>query len=331
MAKTASHSLPFRVFYGAEDFFLDRSLERAKAMAGRSVTVLDGDGITDEDVVEACLTPGVEDGPDAKRAVVLDNANEVKGDKILKAYIETKDRLDTSVVLIAFVRSEKLSEVWKAAAEKGQSFEHRKLLTWDNKNQVVDWIEKEAKDNGIHLGPDLAKSLYTGVGSDLYRLASEIRKIALLVGEGGKPTLADLQLVVATSPAAEPWQVAEAVVSREPRRAMQLVSTVYKSMGDEAHVPITSALMKQVEKLVVARSMLDRNASEDEIAAGVDMKKGRLFYYIPQVRKHNLRELVGHMARLCKLDADVKGSASSKRTLVELAVLAIAAGEGVGA
>lgn len=331
MAKPASNSLPFRVFYGAEDFFLDRAIERAKKQwADRRVTVLDGEEDSEQDIVAACVMPYVDDEPGSKRVVIVDNAGKLKGDKALRAYIDSKDRLDDTALLVAIVRSEKLSEVWQTAVSKGQSFEYKKLLTWDTKNQVVDWISKEATACGIALGADLAKTLYNNVGNDLYRLASEIRKIALLVGKDGKPTLQDLQLVVAPSPSAEPYQVAEAAVAKDSRRAMRLVSTVYKNMGDEAHVPIVNALMRQIEKLVVARQMLDRGASEEEIAAGVDMTKGRLFYLLPTVRKHDLRSLVGHMARLCELDVNVKGAANSKRTLVELAVLAIA-GEGVAA
>ena len=330
MAKPAS-LVPFRVLYGSEEFFLDREIERARAWKGRSVTVLDGEDSTDEDVVAACLMPDVDDDGGGKRVVILDNANKLKGDKALKAYIAAKDPKDTAVILFVVIRSEKLPEVWQLAVGKGTSQEHKKLTTWDTNNQVVKWIEQEAKDCGFTLETDLAKTLYSGVGSDLYRLASEVRKIALLIGPNGKATLADLQSVVAATPSVEPWQVAEAAINKEARRAMQLVSTVYKNMGDEAHVPLTNALMRQVEKLVVTRQMLDRNASEDEIAAGLDMKKARLFFFLPQVRKHTLRSLVGHMARLCKLDVDVKGAASSKRTRVELAVLAIAGGEGVKA
>jgi len=330
MAKPASTPLPFRVFYGAEDFFLDRAIERAKQWEGRRVTVLDGEEDSERDIVAACVMPYVDDEPGSKRVIIVDNAGKLKGDRGLRSYIDSKDRLDDTAILVAIVRSEKLSEVWQTAASKGQSFEHKKLLTWDNKNQVVDWIGKEAAACGITLGADLSKTLYNGVGNDLYRLASEIRKIALLVGDGGKPTLKDLQLVVTASPSAEPWQVAEAAVAKDSRRAMRLVSTVYKNMGDEAHVPVVNALMRQIEKLVVARQMLDRGASEEEIAAGADMTRGRLFYFLPMVRKHDLRTLVGHMVRLCKLDVNVKGAANSKRTLVELAVLAIA-GEGVAA
>lgn len=328
MAKPSSAPTPFRVFYGGEGFFLDRAIERARAWKDRTVTVLDGDDVTEQDVVAACMTPSVDE--QGGRAIVLDNAQKfAKSDKVLRAYVDAKDPKDTSCILVAIVRSEKLSELWQAAAGKGQSFEHKKLTTWDNKNQVVDWIQKEAVSLGISLGPDLAKTLFNGVGSDLYRLAGELRKIALLV-PGGKPTLEDLRLVVAPAPQAEPWQVAEAAVAKDSKRAMRLASTVYKNMGDEAHVPITNALMRQIEKLVIARQMLDRGASEEEIAAGVEMTKGRLFYFLPTVRKHDLKTLAGHMVRLCKLDVDVKGAASSKRTLVELAVLAIA-GEGVAA
>ena len=336
MAK-ANPILPFRVYFGVEDFFHDRDISRAKRWVNRSVTVLDGEeGLTDGAVVAACEASGIDitsfDGTDTGtvlRAVIVDNAQKVKGDKALKAYIGAKDRLDASVVLVAFIRGEKLPDAWQVG-EKGLIVEHKKLTTWEGNNQVVKWIKREAKEIHLDISDDLCEMLYVNVSSDLYRLASELQKLVLLLGAGGKVTLADLRLITTTSLAAEPWQVAEAAVAKDPKKAMNLVSTVYKSMGDDASVPVVSALMKQIEKLIIARQMLDRGASEEEIAAGVDMSKGRLFHFLPLVRKHDFQTLVGHMSRLCRLDINVKGAASSKRTLVELAVLAIA-GEGVGA
>jgi len=95
-------------------------------------------------------------------------------------------------------------------------------------------------------------------------------------------------------------------------------------MGEEAHVPLSFSLIKQVEKLILARSMLDRKATEEEIAAAVGMHLWRCkTHYIPQVRKHTLGGLISCLGGLRKLDADVKGPARSKRTRVELAVLSL--------
>lgn len=320
MAKAKSPLKPFRVFFGAEDFLLDRELYRAKRWTGRDVTCLDGNGLHDHELVDILDTPST----DRPRAVIVDDAQKVKGDKALKAYIEDKSETDTSVVLAAFIRADKLPELWLQAANKGKIVERPKLKTWDNNNEVVAWIEAEAALQGIKLAKGLSKIIYDYVGADLYRLASELQKLAIFIGPDGEATSANLALTISPSLTAEPWQVAEAAVSREQSKAMNLLSTLYKNQGDDANLPMVSALIKQIEKIIPARQMLDRGMTADEIATIIEMHPYRCKnFFVPMVRKHHLGTLIGHMTRLCKLDADVKGPGRSKRTLVELAVLAI--------
>lgn len=321
MASAKSASVPFVVSFGGEGFFLDKDLEKARAWSGRVVSLLDGDGLTDHDLV-SFLESTPFDG--SERVVIVDEANKIKGDKQLKRYIEAKDPKDASTILVAIIRSEKLSSLWEEAAKKGKRFEYKKLKTYDDNNEVVKWIEAEAKKLGIALDKGIASTMYQLVGGDLHRLANELEKLRV-IAKGEPVTAATLNLVLSPSPVAEPWQVAEAAVEKDVKKAMNLLSILYRNQGDDANVPLTYALMRQVEKLIVARQMVDRKASDEEIAAAIEMHPWRCRnHFLPFVRRHDLGKLAGHMSRLCRLDESVKSSARSKRTLVELAVLSIA-------
>lgn len=318
MAKKSS--LPFLVFYGGEDFFLDRDLSKARQWEGRSVTLLSGSETEDCELVSICSTASA-DG--SLRLVLVDDAQKVKG-KMLEEYIEEKDSSDSSTILVAIVRSEKLPEIWAAAGLKGKVVERKKLKTWESNNEVIKWIADEATRVGIKLSAGLSSTLFEAVGADLYRLSSEVQKLALLVGKNGEAEMSHLRLTVSPSPTAEPWQVAEAALNKDRKKAMNQLSTVYKNQGDDVHVLLVSSLIKQTEKLVLARQMLDAGLTDDVIAGIVGIHPYRCrTQLIPQARKHSLKSLIGHMSRLCKLDVDVKGPSRSKRTLVELAVLAI--------
>jgi len=321
MASPAA-SKPFVVIYGGEDYLLDRERSRARTWTGRQVVTLNGEGLTDFQLVEVCRTGTFDE---SLRVVLLDEANKIKGDKHLKAYIQEKDERDVTTILVAIVRSDKLPEVWSQAGKKGRIIEKPKLKTWDRNNEVVKWISEEAKRLGIRLAKNVDETLFTYVGHDLGRLAGELQKLELLVGRGNEASIEQLRLVLAPSPSAEAWQVGEAVADKDFRKAMNLLSTLYKSEGDEANVPVAYALMKQVEKLMVARYMLDAKMSEDEMASALSMHPFRFKNtLLPMVRKHTMPDLVRHMRSLCALDSGVKGSTRSKRTLVELSVLSIA-------
>jgi len=70
---------------------------------------------------------------------------------------------------------------------------------------------------------------------------------------------------------------------------------------------------------------LEKKATDEEIAVAIGMNPWRCkTYFLPNVRKHTLGGLISVLGGLRKLDVDVKSSARSRRTRVELAVLAIA-------
>lgn len=308
--------------FGLEDFLIDREIEKARASKKRTVTLLDGYEIDELDLLSLCENGSM----DGARLIVLDNAQKVKIDKAFKAYVEGHTPGDTSTVLVVAIRAEKLPQAWSQISQmKGvHTWEARKFKAWE-KDKIHEWVRTEAARLDASIEGAVIDLLLLAVGVDLYRLSNELRKLALLAGTRGAITKEHLKLVVSASPTATQFQVAEFAIAKDERQAMNSLSRLFVNMGDEALVPVVNALMKQIERALIVRKLLDRGVSEDDVAASVGMKpwpfKNNL---LPHVQKHSARDLVRHMGRLCKLDGDVKGAARSKRTLVELAVLAIA-------
>lgn len=313
---------PFVVAFGGEDYFLDRTIELSRSREDREVILLDGDGMTDEEFVGVCEMRSF-DGSD--RVVILDNANKLKGTKALKTFIEAKDPQDDSVIIVAVIRSEKLTELWKAAAAKGRSTSYPKLKPWEA-DKLQKHVEAEAQKLKLTLGKGVVKAFLYFLGMDLRLIVNELHKLVYVVGEGGTVERKHVALVVAPIMPAEPWEVADAAAEKDAKKAMNLISLLYKTHGDSVCIPITAALLKTVEKLIVARQMIDKGDGKDILAARFEMHPFRVErYLIPLARKHEVPELREQMKRLCRLDVQVKGSAPSKRTLVELAALSIAA------
>ena len=143
------HSGPFIVAFGGEAFLLDRMIELGRSWADRRIVVIDGEGRPDHEIVTICEQRSF-DGRDV--VVVVDNAHKIKGDKALKAFIEEKTREDDSVVVVAILRTDKLPELWKAAAEKGRTQHFPKCKPWESdkvKQRMVAEAERpEAKISG---------------------------------------------------------------------------------------------------------------------------------------------------------------------------------------
>ena len=87
---------------------------------------------------------------------------------------------------------------------------------------------------------------------------------------------------------------------------------------------ILGALIKGVERLFVARSMLDKGVPNDEIAGRLGMHPYRFSKTVlPQAERQTTAGLISNMKMLSRLDVELKRT-SHRRTLVELAVYELA-------
>jgi DNA polymerase III delta subunit len=310
---------PFVVAFGEEDFFLDRDIERARQGKRDILQLNGGDGLTDIVIVDLCETQC-----DAPRTVIVDNAQKVKGSKELSRFIENRNLSDRSLILVAIIRDKKLPEVWELAATKGKRFERDGFKRWEIE-KYIDFIKTEASRLSVVIDKNVAGSLFKYVGYDLYRLENELRKLATYVGQAGTITKEHLSYVVSPTPKVEAFEVATEVMKKNWRSALSSFSVLYMNNGDNALIPVIRSLMKQVEKTAIIRHLQDRGIGAADIASLIGVKEW-VYKNIssPIAQKHDSESLVRYMRQLCRLDADVKSSAQSKRTMVELTLLSIA-------
>jgi DNA polymerase III subunit delta len=307
----------FYVAFGAEPFYLDRYIEQARRTR-RRVILLDGDGLKDADLVE--LLESTSDDP---RTFVLDNAQDLKGEAELLRYCEAKNPADQSVVLVAIVRAERLPELWASVADRGKSQEWKRIKPWEQ-DQYLDFVSKEATRNRVTIRKEASELLFQCTGPDLYRLANELKKLAVYVGEG-EITKNHVAQVATRTLYAEPPMVADAVMAKNPERALHLFAEITIRSGESQYVAVAYQLMKQVETTVVVRSMLDKGMPSAEVAALLGHNPWRFNEAIaPVARKHELPQLIRYMGQLSKLDVDLKSSLPFKRTMVEMVMLSMA-------
>lgn len=318
---------PVAVSYGDETFFLDRDLTLFRDQPQAHVTLLDGSEASEAEVISVCETFRVDfDDPDTikPRVVVVDNGQKLKPEKALKSYIEGREASYTGAVLAVLIRSEKCPSFWTKFGPKVKIREHKKLKTWDNNNEVVKWVQTEADRIGLNLSPQLANSMFQIAGSDLYILSSELRKLRLLVGAKDPVTVKHLQLVMTPASNLGSWDLADAVFLKNQRRAMNVLTSLYRFASEDPTLMIHGALVKSSERLFVARSMVNRGAGEEEVAARFSMHPFRYrMSLLPQVEKQTLPGLARTMQILSKLDVELKRT-SHRRTLLEVAVLDLA-------
>lgn len=309
------------IVYGDEDFLLDRARDSIAAGTKLVLHRLDGEGMTGKDLVSILGAGYLTEGA---RLFLIDNANEVKTPAPAQKFFEGLAERDYPHQIVAVVRSSTLTALWEAAAKVGASKLYAKPAPWKTSEQVS-ILRGEVARVGLEVEDRLLEALVQQVGWELGVFAREFAKLAVLLGPRGKITQEALLKVTSLSKQAEPWAVADALAARRKLVAMDRLSSCYKANGDQCLVPVVVTAMRHFEKLAVVKSMQDKGASEEAIAARVGMHPFRCKQtLLPNAARFSRAEVADALQMLCRLDTLVKGSARSKRTHVELALLQIA-------
>ena len=312
---------PFRVIFGDEDHLINLAVNQIRAGGAREVINFDGDGLDAYEVVSLCETRTL--GPD--RGIIIDNAEKVKKSDALLRFVKERDPEDRSVFLMVVSRTDSLKGDWiKAVAERGKIVKHVKPKPWETEKQI-NRVLAEAKRLGVHVRDEVPELLIRFLGYNLSLISNELSKASYLV-EGKTPVTKEdiLSLIPHVFPT-QPWEVAEAAAAGKRKKSMTLLGFCYRNLGEGASVPVTYAMMRLVERLLIARNLTDKGVSKEEVAQRLGM---HAYAYqvnlLPLVRRHTVSRLAGEMKNLCRLDTLIKGAAGSKRTHVELAVLSLA-------
>jgi len=317
----ASKIPPFFIFYGDEEVLLNRAVFAHKASFGdRDVITLNGSE-KENSVVTLCETRAM--FGDVERHVVIQDANDIKLEGALKKYLEELNPEHSSSILTAVIHEPKLPTAWAALAKShGSVSSFLKLKRWDKvgfRKRVID----EAHRLFLNLDEGALEFLDRHFGDNLAGIYNELGKLKYFVSDGFV-TKAHVVSVISPDRHVKPWEVADAALARKLNEALHCLTIMYAN-DEGSSIPVANSLLSKVEQLLIARQMLDQGDGPSILAVRFNMTEWACRNnLLPLMSLYTTAKLKKHYNRLCKLDYEIRSSARSKRTLVELAVIAIA-------
>jgi DNA polymerase-3 subunit delta len=192
------------------------------------------------------------------------------------------------------------------------------------------WVANRARQSGVKLDARAAKLLAELIGPDPWMLASEIDKLNVYVGDNVVRE-EDVRVLVSRAKERIGWELADAVVDRQPGKALRILAELLEDGGHEA--PLLSTIAGRYRRMAIARDMLDRSEPEEEIARRTGVKyrgkDGRTNYgftrLLEQAMKYPPSSIRAAYDRLIQAEIEVKSGLSDYRLALEMAVLDLAA------
>lgn len=304
---------PVYLLTGSDRPKIDLALSRLRLhFAAEAVEIVSALDTSGDEVVSLCNAGSL--FGDARLVVVEDVDGRRDGGGRLKggwkaADVETVagylgSPSPTTVLALVGEEVKKTSALWKACAHAGQ------VLAYDvAKKEVLSWVVKTLRDEGVKAEPDVAATLVQLVGDDLELLAREIEKLATWAA--GEP-VGEREVIALVAHGAEMpmYELTDAWAAREPARALEASEIIFerepRQRRDTAS-RLAGALGGHLGRLRAIKRLADDGVPPKEVAARLKLNPyyaGKLYRQAEGFSEEELRSAV---VRLAELDGALKG------------------------
>ena len=207
---------------GEEPFYIDQIMQYAEhqilteSEAGFNLTVFYGKDADWTAVINACTRyPMFAE----RQVVLLKEAQQMKDIEKLESYISNP--LSSTVFVVAY-KDKKLDGRTKFAGtikKKGELFQSKKIY----ENQLPDWTRQMVQSKGFTLTPGALQLLIDHIGNDLNRLANEVDKVCINLGEKKSIDEDAIDKFVGISKEFNAFELQAAIAKKDMAKAIRII------------------------------------------------------------------------------------------------------------
>lgn len=318
--------MPLYIFYGQDSFSLREALRELRASLDEdgslmaNTLVLEGRQVQPQELVSACSAlPFL----GAHRVVIVEGLlgrfqGEGRGRRAAlgpwESFVQYAGQLPphAHLVLVEEGTVERGNPLLQALAPHAQVREFRPL--WPE--EVTRWVVQRCQRMGLRLSPQAVALLADLLGNDLWALNSELEKLATYAG-GEAVGEREVQLLVAPARELSVFALIDAAAEGEGEAALRLSRQL--SAQGEAPLHLLALLARHYRRLLLARYLLERGASERELSQATGLPERPLRRLLRQARRYSLETLRAAYRRLLEADVAIKrGQVAEEVALEEL-------------
>jgi len=236
------------------------------------------------------------------QVVVVREAQELKDFETLIHYFEHPQPSTLLVINYKYKSPDKRKKVFKVLEKNGVSFQSKKLYD----NQVPGWISGYASSRKYRIEPKAAALLAEFLGSDLSRIANEIEKLIIAIGEHERNiTPVHVEENIGISKDYNQFELQNALGKRDVLKANRIINYFARNQKNHHITQTISSLYYFYSKLLLIHYMKDR--SKQNVAATLKVNPFFVKDYEAAVRRYSAGKLVEIISLLRTYDMRSKG------------------------
>jgi DNA polymerase III subunit delta len=181
------------------------------------------------------------------------------------------------------------------------------------------WLQARARQHHKLLSPQAAFFLVEQLGVDLYRLQSELEKLAMYVGDREKIELKDVQEAVTSQRSFTVFELLRYVSQNQMRQAVSSLRSLL--LAGESPLGILALLARQIRILWQVKDGAERKMPVAELAQKINLPVSVLRSYSQQADLYSTAELYRIHQVIRQTDLAIKSTSTAPQLHIEALVL----------
>ncbi|MEP7253706.1 MAG: DNA polymerase III subunit delta [Ginsengibacter sp.] len=243
---------------GEEDFYIDEVVEYAEkkiltnADAEFNLSVYYGKDANWAEVINSCRRyPMFAD----RQVVLLKEAQQMRDIDKLESYIE---KPLASTILVISYKGKTLdgrSRLSKIIKKHGEVFLSKKIYD----NQLPAWTNGYLQSKGFEISPRALMLLVDHVGNDLNRIANEVEKLSVNLGDSKSISEDDIEKYIGVSKEYNVFELQHAISKKDLPKAIKIIQ-YFESNPKAAPIPLLlPTLYNYLSRIIVIYQMSDKS------------------------------------------------------------------------
>jgi len=311
---------PVYLLYGEEGFFIREGIERIEhAFLGTRENAfqryhLYGDDAGIEELIELAST--IPFGK-SKRVICYQVTGRITNtDKDLVSRYTGRPARDT-VLVFTQGETDVPAALLKLLKDSAVAVRFYPLF----KEQVPDWIRRQATQLGVQMSRPAAQILEELVGSDLTLLVNEINKMAMYLQPKKRIDIKEIEEVVGSIRIFSIFELTRSLGEKRAGNSIRILRQLLEA--GQSPVGIVALIATHFRKLSSLKELIPQGASPSQLARTIGIPPMYLKDYVQQAGMFSSEEINGIVGRLLDTDLRLKGSALSHDLILESLVFSI--------
>ena len=186
-------------------------------------------------------------------------------------------------------------------------------------NQIPDWIRSHLKEQKLTISENAIQLLHASTGTSLRRIATEVEKIKLILGEKTNIEVEDIESVVGASREYNVFELCDAVGGKKVPKGLKILNGMLQ-LG-EMPTGMLAMLNRHFSILAKLYEMKQNNARKEEIAKELRISPFFVDNYARQAGLYSRTQFSKAFELLLEADFQLKSSYQKPKFIMEMLLL----------